>query len=337
MTMENTLLTIFMSKKRKILFGVMLLCILCIGCSDQENKQGNETVIIQDKLEESLSDNKYLSQIALEEEKTLKQEEDNNVDIEQWNPYFFPMENDTETIQVFCEFNNFAGEGEFLGTAFLQINRIPGTANYYELILTNLTGECDFHDHFANADGEKEPCVYTSDFHIGYFYVDKENIYQMSYYKEYLELFKESEGFLPSEEAINEYNNSLKEAGKHYGYFGYELVCSSQGVKDTFDMSQEEIENLPDGVCNHNTSSKQYHNYIEVDGDEIKYNLYPDEIVGNDTYHYIKWQENKGMTFYASWTGNLKGYICFYVDRDVESPLAARRRAAGERKSHNGS
>lgn len=335
--MENTLLTIFMSKKRKILFGVMLLCILCIGCSDQENKQGNETVIIQDKLEKSLSDNKYLSQIALEEEKTLKQEEDNNVDIEQWNPYFFPMENDTETIQVFCELNNFAGEGEFLGKASLQINRIPGTTNYYELILTDLTGECDFHDHFENADGEEEPCVYTSDFPIGYFYVDKENIYQMLHCKEYLELFKESEGFLPSEEAINEYNNSLKEAGKHRGFFGYELVCSTRGVKDTFDMSQEEIENLPDGVCTPDNSNKKYHNYIEVDEDEIKYNLFPDEIVGTDEYRYIKWQKDKGIVFYALWTGNFKGYKCFYVDRDVESPLAVYRRVAGEGKSHNGS
>lgn len=317
--MENTFLTIFMSKKRKILFGVILLCILCIGCSDQENEQGNETVIIQDKMEESLPD-----------EEIQKQEVDSNEYVEQWNPYFFPMENDSETIQVFCEFNNFAGEGEFLGTASLQINRIPGTTNYYEIILTNLTGECDWYGHSENADGEEEPCVYTSDFPIGYFYVDKENIYQMLYCKEYLELFKESEGFLPSEEAINEYNNSLEEAGKHYGYFGYELVCSSQGVKDTFDMSQEEIENLPDGIHNPDNSNKQYHNYIEVDGDEIKYNLYPDEIVGNDTYDYIEWQENKGMTFYASWTGNLKGYICFYVDRDVESPLALLRRAAGK-------
>lgn len=56
--MENTFLTIFMNKKRKLLFGVILFCILCIGCSDQENEQGDEAVIVQDKTEESLSDEK---------------------------------------------------------------------------------------------------------------------------------------------------------------------------------------------------------------------------------------------------------------------------------------
>lgn len=307
--------------KRKIYFGVILSFIFLIGCANQKIEQGNGKVFSQ-RLEELLPNGEYLSQISSGEEKNLRQEEDSNEYVKQWNPYFFSMENNYETIQVFCELNNFAGEGKFLGTASLQINRISGTAHYYELILTNLSGECELHANSKDTDAGEELCVYMSDFPIGYFYVDKENIYQMSYDKEYLKLFKESEGFLPSEEAINEYNNALKEANKHRGFFGYELVCSSQGVKDTFDISQEEIENLPDGVRSPDNSNKQYHNYIEVDEDEIKYHLYPDEAVGADEYCYIRWQKSKGMVSYASWTGNLKGYISFYIDQGVQSPLA---------------
>lgn len=294
----------------------ILFLIFLIGCANQENDQGNGKAISQNKSEELLFDDEYLSRISSKEEKILEQEEDNNKDIEQWNPYFFPMEDNSERIQVFCELNNFAGEGEFLGTAFLEINKISETGHYYELILTNLTGKCASHPNFENINTGEELCAYASDFPIGYFYVDKENIYQMSYYKDYLELFKESEGFLPSEEAINEYNNALKEAGKHRGFFGYELVGSSQEIKDTFGMSQEEIENLPNGVRNPNNSSKQYHNYIEVDKDEIKYNLYPDETEGTDEYRYIVWEKDKGIIFYALWTGNFKGYISFYMDKN---------------------
>lgn len=78
--MENTLLTIFMSKKRKILFGVILLCVFCIGCSDQENEQGNESVITQGKIEELFVEEEYLSQTSSEEEEIQPGEEDRGVE-----------------------------------------------------------------------------------------------------------------------------------------------------------------------------------------------------------------------------------------------------------------
>lgn len=224
------------------------------------------------------------------------------------NEFFYEMNNENEKrVQVLCELKNHGGDGSFEGTAVLEIKRIEEAkeGNYYILTLTDLDGTCSVH-----SDDDLD-CVYCDAFGIGYFYVGAEDVYQMNYTESFLDIFKEIESFPPTEEYVENYNQRLKDEGKHYGYFGYELVCTIYGVDDTFEREEEEFETLPKGVLNYNYGEQKYHNYIEVDEEKIKYNLYPEEMTGSDMYKYITWHKNKGIVDYASWSGEYNRYISF--------------------------
>ena len=76
-------------------------------------------------------------------------------------------------------------------------------------------------------------------------------------------------------------------------YSGYRLVCAEEGLEDTY------------------TIQNNYHEFITVDGDVRKYNLYPEELAGTQEYTYITW--NHGITYFATWSGNQKLYKSFWV------------------------
>lgn len=198
--------------------------------------------------------------------------------------FFYSMEEEEMEVDVQCELNiidTFKGNGKLL------IRKLPNTKldNYFEIILTNLQGECNCHNDIHVSD-----CEYSSDFPIGYFYVDEKNIYMMGYNKEYLEIFIETEMFPPTEEFLESWNQEKKE---HYGYFGYRLVCTEEGLEDMY------------------TIQNNYHEFITVDDNVIKYNLYPEEIMGTQEYMYITWEQ--GISYFATWSGNKKLYKSFWI------------------------
>ncbi len=207
------------------------------------------------------------------------------------NSYFFPDE--TEDLTVKCKMNMI---DEFNGEATLQINKLEGTKldNYYELVLTNLKGTCNEH-----VDIDDSKCEYYSDFHVGYFYVEGDKIYMMSYDEKYLNIFAEIDMFPPANEYIESWNKELHAVGEHYGYFDYRLVCSEEGFEDTFGTKY--------------SIDEKYHNYITVDGDERRYNLWP-ETSGTQEYMYITWRKDEGIYSFANWSGNFKGRIEFGVE-----------------------
>lgn len=126
---------------------------------------------------------------------------------------------------------------------------------YYEMILTDLNGQCDEH-----ADINDPECEYSSDLPIGYFYVDADKIYMMSHEIGCLDIFNELESFPTTEEYIAARAQEMQEKGEHNGYFGYQLVCSWEGKKDTF------------------SETNNYHEFISSEADERHYNFYPEEI-----------------------------------------------------------
>ena len=115
----------------------------------------------------------------------------------------------------------------------------------------------------------------------------------MDHEDEYLDIFKETEVFPPTEEYLQIRNQEKRERGDHYGYFVYRLVCAEEGLEDTY------------------TIQNNYHEFITVDGDVRKYNLYPEELAGTQEYTYITW--NHGITYFATWSGNQKLYKSFWV------------------------
>ena len=201
--------------------------------------------------------------------------------------FFYPMDKDEIEVDVQCELHII---DIFSGNATLRIRKLPDTKldNYFEIVLTNLQGKCDNHGDIDSTD-----CEYTSDFPIGYFYVDGKNIYMMGHYEEYFEIFMDTEVFPPTEEFLEIWNQKQRE---HYGYFEYRLVCTEEGLEDRY------------------TIQNNYHEFIAVDGDVRKYNLYPEELMGTQEYMYITW--NHGITYFATWSGNQKLYKSFWVQEN---------------------
>ena len=205
--------------------------------------------------------------------------------------FFFPMNEEQTSVEVMCELNYIDA---FEGSANLEIRKIPDTKldNYYEIVLTDLQGKCNHHDSIHNTD-----CEFSSDFSIGYFYVGEEDIYLMSNYKDYLEIFETVDCFPPTESYIEEWRQNRIEEEETYGYFACRLVCVNEGQEDTY--SSEDDNN--------------YHEFITVDNDERRYNLYPEEVMGTQEYMYITWKEEQGIVYFANWSGNRKNYICFWL------------------------
>lgn len=141
--------------------------------------------------------------------------------------FFFPVE-DESSLTVNCEMNII---GAFSGSATLVICHLSDVKldGYYEMILSDLNGQCDEHTDICDSE-----CEYLSDFPIGYFYVDAEKIYMMSHDIGYLDIFSEVEAFPPTEEYIAARVQKMQEKGEHYGYFGYRLVCAQAAKADTF-------------------------------------------------------------------------------------------------------
>lgn len=182
--------------------------------------------------------------------------------------------------------------GAFSGSATLVIRHLSDVKldGYYEMILTDLNGQCDEHTDICDSE-----CEYSSDFPIGYFYVDAEKIYMMSHDIGYLDIFSEVEAFPPTEEYIAARAQEMQEKGEHYSYFGYQLVCAQGGKADTF------------------TEDNNYHEYISVEADERYYNFYPEEIEGTQEYLYITWKQGVGIARFEQWSGNFKNRIAFWL------------------------
>lgn len=202
--------------------------------------------------------------------------------------FFFPEEDET-SLTVNCEMNII---GAFSGSATLVIRKLSEVKldGYYEIILTDLNGQCDEH-----ADINDPECEYSSDLPIGYFYVDADKIYMMSHEIGYLDIFNELESFPTTEEYIAARAQEMQEKGEHNGYFGYRLVCSWEGKKDTF------------------SETNNYHEFISSEADERHYNFYPEEIEGTQEYLYITWKQGVGIERFDNWSGNDKNRIAFWI------------------------
>lgn len=214
------------------------------------------------------------------------------------NPYFFP--DGTESVKVKCEMlilHSFKGE------ATLQVIKLSDTVldNYYLMTLSALDGKCDLHD-----DTNDPECEFSNSFNIGYFYIDSNFIYLMNFNESYREIFAETDVFPPTNEYIDKYHEKLRAAGEHKGYFSCRLVCSEDGFEDTFGTST--------GI------DERYHNFISVNTDERRYNLWP-ETSGTQEHMYIFWKKDTGIVYYANWVGSLKDYIMFctpsYEDNSI--------------------
>lgn len=222
-------------------------------------------------------------------------EENQNEQSNKLNDFFFPMEGNETALTVYCEMNMI---GSFCGNGTLVIRQLPDAKldGFYEMILTDLNGQCDEHADINDAE-----CEYSSDFPIGYFYVDAEKIYMMPHDTGYLDIFSEVETFPPTEEYITARAQEMQERGEHYGYFDYRLVCAQEGKSDTF------------------TEDNHYHEFISVEDDERHYNFYPEEIEGTQEYLYITWKQGIGIARFDNWSGNLKNHIVFWIQETEKS------------------
>lgn len=228
------------------------------------------------------------------------------------NAFFFPMISDTVYMDVACELNFV---GAFEGTAKLKVSRVPDTKldSYYELILTDLQGECSNCGDMRNAD-----CYYDKDFPIGYMYVSAEEIYLLDYSENYLDIFKETECFPPTDEYIESLHKEMMEEGEHYGYFGYRLVCAKEGREDTCG-EEERIGFVESALID-------YHNYVAVEGDERQYVFGPNEERtewGTNEYMSITWKENQGMIYYVNGVGAQRDHISFWVETEEDEAINA--------------
>lgn len=210
-------------------------------------------------------------------------------DSQYYNPYFFPMNAEEIVIDVCCKLYIIDG---FEGKAKLVIRKLDHmkSENYYEMVLTDLQGECDYHTDINNPE-----CEYSSEFPIGYFYVDSDKIYMMDHDDGYLAIFEEVGSIPPAEEYIEALYQEKQERGEHEGYFVYRLVCTGEGTEDTF------------------TVENNYHEFIGVNDEERKYNFYPEEERGTQEHTYITWKYGEGITYYVTWSGNGKLYKSFWV------------------------
>lgn len=273
--------------KNRIVICFVLLSVLIAGCAysadEEDNIKANSAAGIEEM--EDYIEKDVIKERLAEDTGCIQEGEYYIADVfMQETAFFYPMYNDKIEVNVQCELHII---DVFNGNATLLIRKLPDTKlnNFYEIILTNLQGKCDCH-----ADIHVPDCEYSSDFPIGYFYVDEKNIYMMGYYEEYLEVFMETEVFPPTEEFLEIWNQEQRE---HYGYFDYRLVCTEEGLEDTY------------------TTQNNYHEFIAVDGDVRKYNLYPEELMGTQEYMYITW--DKGISYFATWSGNQKLYKSFWV------------------------
>lgn len=218
---------------------------------------------------------------------------------EKINPFWFSMTSEQYTKEVYflCTYNY----DYFKGKATLHVDRLPGfpLEHYYRVYVSDFVGEC------SDFCGEDE-CPYSGEIEVGYFFVGTDSIYYMSPYENYLEVFAEIEQFPPTEEYIVAYREARLEKGIHDGMFAYELVCSDNREKDTFEMTEDELANLPMGT----TYIDGYHSSITIDGKRRNYGLVQDEeTVGTPYWHVISWEEGKGITYYSEGSGALLDFI----------------------------
>lgn len=213
------------------------------------------------------------------------------------NNFFYRFDGDEIAADVRCGLNYF--EGYFSGEGTLKIRKIKDTKmeGFYEISLTDMRGNCEEHGDNISAD-----CIYSGEFWIGYFYVSEDRVYMMSHDEDYLPFLCEMTTFPPTEQ-IEEWNGRLREQGARCGYFGYRLCCADEGMEDTFGME-----------CDDGRVPEDYHNYIAVEDEKRTFDFYPDEVMGTQEHMRIVWGKDRGILYFANYTGNYKNFISFYAD-----------------------
>lgn len=287
---------------KKFLYIILLCTWMMCGCGDDAGELQSEKYM--ENSGELQNDNYTENADELQSDKYTE-----NVTV---NPFFFPMDKDKIEIDVACELNVVCGT--FRGNGILRVERLQEgkLENYYAVSLTDLKGVCSEHGNINDSYCE----IYSSfNWYIGYFYVDRDEIYMMLHEKEYLQIFKDIEEFPPDPQYIEEWESVKRDRGDHYGYFGYRLVCSEQGFEDTY-QTLSNTGDVEDTELDGKLYSKDYHNSITANGDIRRYALYPVISTGTREYEYITWEKGQGIAVYENWSGNFKNFISFWIIRD---------------------
>lgn len=219
------------------------------------------------------------------------------------NPFWFPMDGTEMRIRIFCEL--LYGDGPLQGTGTLVVRGLPEIklGNCYEVFLTDLEGECPEH-----SDITFWKCCYACDFFpLGYYYVTDDIIYEFAYLDQTVEMLNQWDTFPPDIEYMKK--GMTGEAGYPFAY--WREVCSEEGFEDTFYENHSE-ENRIEFLYKGRDLDERYHNFITVDGDERRYNLWPITF-GTQEHTYITWKRGMGMTRYMSYAGNFFNCLSFHI------------------------
>ena len=211
------------------------------------------------------------------------------------------MDKTEKRIKVFCELNY--SDGPFQGIGTLVVRGLPEIklGNCYEIFLTDLDGKCSVHGDIT------WECNYVWNFFpLGYYYVTNDKIYEFVYSDETVEMLNQWDTFPPDIEYIKKGIMDKEE----YPFSSWREVCSDMGFEDTFyeTHKESEIEALHEGRI----VDERYHNHITVDGDERRYNLWP-ETSGTQEHTFITWKNGVGMTRYMTYTGYFNNCLSFYI------------------------
>ncbi len=219
------------------------------------------------------------------------------------NPFWFSMDKTEKRMEVFCELNY--ADGVFSGNGILVVRGLPEIklGNCYEIFLTDLEGECQEHN-----DITYWKCCYACDFFpLGYYYVTDDKIYEFAYLDETVEMLNQWDTFPPDIEYMK--NGMTGQEGYPFAY--WREVCSEEGFEDTFYENHSE-ENMIEFLYKGRDLDERYHNFITVDGDERRYNLWP-ETFGTQEHTYMTWKRGMGITRYMSYAGNFLNSLSFHI------------------------
>lgn len=218
------------------------------------------------------------------------------------NPFWFPMDKTEKRMEVFCELNY---DGVLSGTGTLVVRGLPEIklGNCYEIFLTDLEGKCSEHN-----DITFWKCRYARDFFpLGYYYVTDDKIYEFAYLDQTVEMLNQWDTFPPDIEYLKK--GMTGQEGYPFAY--WREVCSEEGFEDTFYENHSE-ENRIEFLYKGRDLDERYHNFITVDGDERRYNLWPITF-GTQEHTYITWKRGMGITRYMSYAGNFLDSLSFHI------------------------
>lgn len=293
---------------KKFVFMALCLCLLW-GCGakagdESVSKRGNELKIDVSFDSEMLFSTddvaRHPLEIVLEEEadwddllaelETYVGKEE-NLSGESGNAFFFPVSSGEATKTVYCVMMGPYVE-YFGGAATLHIEEIEelaGEGHYYKVWLSDFVGRCTAHSGNGKSELEDFPCYFFEEdkytqgkqyyYDTLYFYVEDDSIYQT---------------FPGSEEILLEGGSEVWK--EHVP----RLVCKEEGVKETVD-----------------DSFMQYHEGVDVDGEERRYFLYPQNNSGTYEHQHITFTEGKGITYYSDFAGALKSLVGFSDSQDI--------------------